>query len=197
MYWWSFLIYEYEKEMIEIAISLMASVRYKATGEQTTFAIPFDYLRPAFIYVKIDDEKVESGFEVVDRNVVFTSPPAQDAEVLIYRLTTTKRLVSFIDSSILKAKDLTINQIQNLHLLEENFDNCAGLIPLRISQLEDDVGLVKYVDLATVARTGEYKDLRNIPEFHKVAMSGNYYDLKNLPDLDKLNAIYLKEWSDD
>lgn len=171
-------LFDFVKEMIEIGISLMASVRYKATGTQTTFAIPFDYLRPAFIYVKIDDEKVTEGFEVRDRNVIFTSPPAKDATVLIYRLTTTKRLVSYNDSSILKAKDLTLQQVQNLHLLEENFDNCAGLIPLRISQLEDDIGIVKREELAEVAFTGDYNDLAN------------------LPDLNKINSVYIKEWSD-
>ena len=37
-------------------------------------------------------------------------------------------------------------------------------------------------DLATVATTGEYNDLKNKPELSKVATSGSYNDLLDLPD---------------
>lgn len=108
--------------MINIAIKLLTSVTYTATGEQTTFAIPFDYLRPAFIYVDVDEQNITEGFEVVDRTVKFATPPAKDAVVRIYRNTATKRLVSWADASILKAIDMTIAEVQQLHLIEEEKD---------------------------------------------------------------------------
>ena len=108
--------------MINIAIKLLTSVTYTATGEQTTFAIPFDYLRPAFIYVDVDEQNITEGFEVVDRTVKFATPPAKDAVVRIYRNTATKRLVSWADASILKASDMTIAEVQQLHLIEEEKD---------------------------------------------------------------------------
>lgn len=108
--------------MINIAIKLLTSVTYTATGEQTTFAIPFDYLRPAFVYVSVDEQNITEGFEVVDRTVKFSTPPAKGAVVRIYRSTTTKRLVSWADASILKAKDMTAAEVQQLHLIEEEKD---------------------------------------------------------------------------
>lgn len=108
--------------MINIAIKLLTSVTYTATGEQTTFAIPFDYLRPAFVYVSVDEQNITEGFEVVDRTVKFSAPPAKGAVVRIYRRTTTKRLVSWADASILKAKDMTAAEVQQLHLIEEEKD---------------------------------------------------------------------------
>ena len=111
-----------EKRLIKIAIKLLTSVTYTATGDQTTFAIPFDYLRPAFIYVDINEQNITEGFEVVDRTVKFSTPPAKDAVVRIYRSTTTKSLVSWADASILKAKDMTVAEVQQLHLIEEEKD---------------------------------------------------------------------------
>ena len=122
MYWWSFLIYEYEKEMIEIAIKLATSITYTATGSQSNFAIPFDYLRPAFVYVAVNGEDISEGFTVSNRMVMFDAAPVKDAIVRIYRNTPTKRLVSWADASILKAKDMTIAEVQQLHLIEEGQD---------------------------------------------------------------------------
>lgn len=115
-------LFIFVKEMINIAIKLLTSVTYTATGEQTTFAIPFDYLRPAFVYVSVDEQNITEGFEVVDRTVKFSAPPAKGAVVRIYRSTTTKRLVSWADASILKAKDMTVAEVQQLHLIEEEKD---------------------------------------------------------------------------
>ncbi len=115
-------LFIFVKEMINIAIKLLTSVTYTATGEQTTFAIPFDYLRPAFVYVSVDEQNITEGFEVVDRTVKFSAPPAKGAVVRIYRSTTTKRLVSWADASILKAKDMTAAEVQQLHLIEEEKD---------------------------------------------------------------------------
>jgi hypothetical protein len=122
LYWWSFLIYEYEKEMIEIAIKLATSITYTATGSQSNFAIPFDYLRPAFVYVAVNGEDISEGFTVSNRMVMFDAAPVKDAIVRIYRNTPTKRLVSWADASILKAKDMTIAEVQQLHLIEEGQD---------------------------------------------------------------------------
>lgn len=115
-------LFIFVKEMINIAIKLLTSVTYTAPGEQTTFAIPFDYLRPAFVYVSVDEQNITEGFEVVDRTVKFSAPPAKGAVVRIYRSTTTKRLVSWADASILKAKDMTAAEVQQLHLIEEEKD---------------------------------------------------------------------------
>ena len=110
------------KEMINIAIKLATSITYTANGSQTNFSVPFDYLRPSFVHVAIDDAEVSEGFTISNRMVMFDSAPAKDNIVHIYRSTPTTRLVSWADASILKAKDMTVSEVQQLHILEEASD---------------------------------------------------------------------------
>lgn len=108
--------------MINIAIKLATSITYTANGSQTNFSVPFDYLRPSFVHVAIDDAEVSEGFTISNRMVMFDSAPSKDSIVHIYRNTPTTRLVSWADASILKAKDMTISEVQQLHILEEASD---------------------------------------------------------------------------
>lgn len=100
----------------------MSSVTYTATGTQTTFSIPFDYLRKTFIHVVVDDKEITDGVSVEDRTIVFTSAPTKDATITIYRSTPTERLVAWGDATILKARDMTISEVQQLHIIEESQD---------------------------------------------------------------------------
>nr|DAI65859.1 MAG TPA: tail fiber protein [Bacteriophage sp.] len=108
--------------MINIAIKLATSITYTANGSQTNFSVPFDYLRPSFVHVAVNDAEVSEGFTISNRMVMFDSAPAKDAVVYIYRSTPTTRLVSWADASILKAIDMTIAEVQQLHILEEAND---------------------------------------------------------------------------
>lgn len=108
--------------MINIAIKLATSITYTADGSQTNFSVPFDYLRPSFVHVAVNDAEVSEGFTISNRMVMFDSAPAKDAVVHIYRSTPTTRLVSWADASILKAIDMTIAEVQQLHILEEGQD---------------------------------------------------------------------------
>ena len=108
--------------MINIAIKLATSITYTADGSQTNFSVPFDYLRPSFVHVFVNDAEVSEGFTISNRMVMFDSAPAKDAVVRIYRNTPTTRLVSWADASILKAIDMTIAEVQQLHILEEASD---------------------------------------------------------------------------
>ena len=108
--------------MINIAIKLATSITYTADRSQTNFSVPFDYLRPAFVHVAINDAEVSEGFTISNRMIMFDSAPAKDSIVHIYRNTPTTRLVSWADASILKAKDMTISEVQQLHILEEASD---------------------------------------------------------------------------
>lgn len=162
-------LFIFVKEMINIAIKLLTSVTYTATGEQTTFAIPFDYLRPAFVYVSVDDEKVASGFEVIDRSVVFTYPPAEDAKVKVYRTTSTKPLVSWSDASILKARDMSVSQIQELHILEEAQDKmnnllsrCETVLTESKENLAETKTLTKLVEKLQTAITENVEEIKAI-----------------------------------
>ena len=115
-------LFIFVKEMINIAIKLATSITYTADGSQTNFSIPFDYLRPSFVHVAVNDAEVSEGFTVSNRGIMFDTAPAKDALVKIYRKTPTSRLVSWADASILKAIDMTIAEVQQLHILEEASD---------------------------------------------------------------------------
>lgn len=115
-------LFIFVKEMINIAIKLATSITYTADGSQTNFSVPFDYLRPSFVHVSVNDAEVSEGFTISNRMVMFDSAPAKDAVVYIYRSTPTTRLVSWADASILKAIDMTIAEVQQLHILEEAND---------------------------------------------------------------------------
>lgn len=121
--WWSFL-YLMQKEVIYISeIRLKTSVTYKGTGSQTQYDFPFDYLRKSFIKVTIDDVLQDtSDYTVDNRSILFNTAPATDSIIVIYRETDTERLVSWADASVLKASDMTISQVQQLHILEEGQD---------------------------------------------------------------------------
>lgn len=100
---------------------LKTSVTYYGTGSQTNFDFPFDYLRKAFIHVTINDVEV-SDYSIDSRTVIFDTAPSEGAIINIYRSTDTTRLVSWADASVLKASDMTISQVQQLHILEEGQD---------------------------------------------------------------------------
>ena len=72
--------------------------------------------------MSVNDAEVSEGFTISNRMVMFDSAPAKDAVVHIYRNTPTTRLVSWADASILKAIDMTIAEVQQLHILEEAND---------------------------------------------------------------------------
>lgn len=113
-----------QKEVIYISeIRLKTSVTYKGTGSQTQYDFPFDYLRKSFIKVTIDDVLQDTSDYIVDnRSILFNTAPAADSIIVIYRETDTERLVSWADASVLKASDMTISQVQQLHILEEGQD---------------------------------------------------------------------------
>ena len=110
--------------MIHIATELKTSITYTGTGSQKLFDIPFDYLRTSFVKTSVDDVGLTYGedFVIINRQIEFTAAPISGSRVVIYRETTTDRLVSWADASVLKASDMTINQVQQLHILEEQQD---------------------------------------------------------------------------
>lgn len=99
------------------------SVTYTADGTQTVFSFPFDYLRKAFVFVEVNGETdLEQGTDYTvsdDKTVIFQTAPVADTVLRIYRQTDTTPLVSWADASVLRAKDMTVQQIQELHILEE------------------------------------------------------------------------------
>nr|WP_269472100.1 phage tail fiber protein [Phascolarctobacterium faecium] len=93
---------------------------YEGTGTQAVFDIPFDYLKGSFVIATVDDTTLD--YVVANRQVTFSPVPASGTLIVIKRQTSTERLVSWQDASVLKASDMTLAQVQQLHILEEQQD---------------------------------------------------------------------------
>lgn len=114
-----------------------ASVVYEGNGSQTLFLFPFDYLRKAFIYAQdIQNDNVKDLIQGVDfemdnnRHIHLNTPLKTGHLIRIFRKTTTKPLVEWQDASVLRSADLTLQEVQLLHLAEETSDkvvDSAGL----------------------------------------------------------------------
>lgn len=103
---------------------MKTSVTYNGTGSQTRFDFPFDYLQKSFVRVSVNNEPMDNtaDYTIDSRTVVFHVAPPSNSIIRIYRETDTSRLVVWADASVLKASDMTIQQVQQLHILEEAND---------------------------------------------------------------------------
>lgn len=105
---------------------------YQGNGSTTDFSVPFDYLAKKFVKVTVDSREKLGGdygdttkdYFFVDKTTIrFNTAPASGTEIIIRRYTsTTDRIVSFKDASVLKAKDLDASAIQTIHIAEEGRD---------------------------------------------------------------------------
>lgn len=105
-----------------------ATVTYTGDGVQLKYSFPFDYLRKAFVKVQniagddIKDLVLGTNYSVDDKQVTLTTPIASGNHLKIYRQTTTEPLVEWQDASVLRSADLSLQEIQLLHLSEETLD---------------------------------------------------------------------------
>lgn len=112
-------------------MELKAYAKYAVTDDSVRFPIPFDYLSPKYVKVMVEDEPLQYiiDYSVEKREIVLNVPPKKDSVLVVYRETPTSRIVTWNDGSILKASDMTIQEIQMLHILEEQSDfNVLGTI---------------------------------------------------------------------
>lgn len=107
-----------------------ARVEYEVTdGTQKTYTFPFSYLRKKFVMVSIlhsdaSETALEYGvdYTVNDLSVSLTAPAQVGEHIIIYRQTSTDKIVTWNDGSILLARDMNTEDAQMLHLQEEQQD---------------------------------------------------------------------------
>lgn len=103
-------------------------------GGRHEYSIPFPYLEKAFVKCKLNDKEltINVDYEVEGSTLtLFRDTQATDT-IKIYRQTTTDRLVKFHDGSVLREADLTMLQLQLLHVIEEKGS-------FTITELQQDV----------------------------------------------------------
>lgn len=111
-------------------------VEYAVTdASQTTYSFPFQYLKKKFVKVqKRDSNKAVTEFTyggdytVTDLSITLTGTKtlAVSDTLIIYRETDTTGVVTWTDAGILLSKDMSLEQLQNLHLIEESQDYLAA-----------------------------------------------------------------------
>lgn len=104
-----------------------ASVMYDGNASQLVYAFPFDYLRKKFvkvedIYTNITELTIGVDYTVEDKQVRLVKAIPLGHSVKIYRETTTDPLVEWQDASVLRSADLSLQEVQLLHLAEETSD---------------------------------------------------------------------------
>lgn len=102
-----------------------SAATYKGDGSQSTFMIPFDYLQKDFVKVTINevDKVYAQDYNVDGRELSFPTAPPSGSIIKIYRETPTDRMVKWNEGSVLTSSNMTTQQIQELHLIEETTYN--------------------------------------------------------------------------
>lgn len=101
-------------------------VTYQGNGTQRVYSFSFDYLRKAFVKVRLIDNETRkelvqgTEYTVTDKQITLASPT--NLKIEIVRQTTTQPLVAWKDASVLKAVDMSVQDVQLLHLAEETRD---------------------------------------------------------------------------
>ena len=137
--------------------NLKTSVTYKGNGTQKQFDFPFDYLRKAFVKVSVNNAIVD-GYTIDNRSVIFNIAPASNDVIVIYRETPTDRLVAWRDASIIKATDMTVQQVQELHILEETRTDVGGLMGDCKDVLEDSKNTLEEAHKASNVATSKAEE---------------------------------------
>lgn len=116
----------------------MATRELKATvfydSGELTYTFPFDYLKKNTIKVAyVDNMEADTidnaelleyniDYTIEDKNLVLKEADTAKALIYIFRDTPTEPIVSFNDSSILKAEDLNVQNVQQSYILIELSD---------------------------------------------------------------------------
>ena len=104
-----------------------ARVEYEVTdGTQLLYTFPFSYLRKKFIKVDVlhADNSITTltygvDYVVNDLSLTLTNPVKVGEHLIIYRQTTTDKIITWNDGSILLASDMNTEDVQMLHLQEQ------------------------------------------------------------------------------
>lgn len=115
---------------------------YTGDGATTDFTVPFDYLAKKFVRVSLGVTILKGGdygdtskdYYFLDKTKVRLKVPPQVGEVLTIRryTSTTDRVVSFKDASVLKATDLDVSAVQTIHIAEEARDSIGDAVTLKL-----------------------------------------------------------------
>lgn len=106
--------------------NLKASVSFVGDGSTNKFYFGFDYINKQFVKVQVGAESSPltylTDYTVDDRSVVLKDTPAVGVAIRVYRETSSDRIVEWTDGAFIKASQMTLENLQQLHLIEEAQD---------------------------------------------------------------------------
>lgn len=108
------------------SVNLKASVSFVGDGSTNKFYFGFDYINKQFVKVQVGAESSPltylTDYTVDDRSVILTDTPAVGVAIRVYRETPSDRIVEWADGAFIKASQMTLENLQQLHLIEESQD---------------------------------------------------------------------------
>lgn len=108
------------------SVNLKASVSFVGDGSTNKFYFGFDYINKQFVKVQVGAESSPltylSDYTVDERSVTLTDTPAVGVAIRVYRETPSDRIVEWADGAFIKASQMTLENLQQLHLIEEAQD---------------------------------------------------------------------------
>ena len=149
-------------------------VNYPLNGSTKRFTIPFDYLQRSFIRVSLFTSNKEEQLTLgVDFNflndttieTVKTYGGGADgwSRIQLRRYTDAKRIVEFIDGSVLLAGDLNVATLQTMHIAQEGRDSAFDMLTVNTegnydAKLRRIVRLANGIDTQDAVNMGQFKD---------------------------------------
>lgn len=113
-------------------------INYPLNGSNRRFTIPFDYLQRSFIRVSLfaanKEEQLTLGvdFNFLNDTTIETVKTYGGADgwqrIQLRRYTDAKRIVEFIDGSVLLAGDLNVATLQTMHIAQEGRDSAFDML---------------------------------------------------------------------
>lgn len=108
------------------SLNLKASVSFVGDGSTNKFYFGFDYINKQFVKVQVGAESspltYPTDYTVDDRSVTLTDTPDVGVAIRVYRETPSDRIVEWADGAFIKASQMTLENLQQLHLIEESQD---------------------------------------------------------------------------
>lgn len=108
------------------SVDLKASVSFVGDGSTKKFYFGFDYINKQFVKVQVGADNSPltylTDYTVDERSVTLTDTPAMGVAIRVYRETPSDRIVEWADGSFIKASQMTLESLQQLHLIEEAHD---------------------------------------------------------------------------
>ena len=108
------------------SVNLKASVSFVGDGSTNKFYFGFDYINKQFVKVQVGADNSPltylTDYTVDDRSVTLTDAPEVGVAIRVYRETPSDRIVEWADGAFIKASQMTLENLQQLHLIEEAQD---------------------------------------------------------------------------